>query len=156
MEPMTDKLTFRLESVEATRALGAKISGIARKGDTIALRGDLGAGKTSFAQGFLQARCPGVEVTSPTFTLIQTYGAEDDEIWHVDLYRINDLRELEELGLEEALGERLVLIEWPERMEETLPEDRLDVRLYHGQTAGRRAELCPWGSWCARIEKITT
>ncbi len=154
MEPTTDNLTFSLETVEATRALGAKVAGIARKGDTIALRGDLGAGKTSFAQGFVHARLNDVEVTSPTFTLVQTYGEGDDEIWHVDLYRIDDPRELQELGLDDALGACLVLIEWPERMEQELPRDRLDVSLHHIDGTRRHAVLAPGVSWQGRVRQV--
>ena len=150
MDPAPNNLTFTLESVEATRALGATIAGAARQGDTIALRGDLGAGKTSLAQGFVRAKLGNVEVTSPTFTLVQTYGEEEQEIWHVDLYRIEDAAELEELGLEDAFDVTLVLIEWPERMEAGLPENRLDVLLEHDSAGGRCAILTPRGNWADR------
>ncbi len=156
MDPALNNLTCTLDSVEATRALGATIAGVAQQGDTIALRGDLGAGKTSLAQGFVCARLGDVEVTSPTFTLVQTYGEGDQEIWHVDLYRIEEEAELEELGLEEALGVALVLFEWPERMEEDLPDDRLDIRLEHDRCGGRHAVLTPRGTWVDRRLDLTS
>ncbi|MGY8995339.1 MAG: tRNA (adenosine(37)-N6)-threonylcarbamoyltransferase complex ATPase subunit type 1 TsaE [Alphaproteobacteria bacterium] len=139
-----------LDSVEATRALGARLAGSARQGDTIALRGDLGAGKTSLVQGFVRAKIGDVEVTSPTFTLVQTYGTQEQEIWHVDLYRIEEAVELVELGLEDAFDVALVLIEWPERMEEQLPGDRLDVLLEYDNAGGRLAVLTPRGNWLDR------
>jgi tRNA threonylcarbamoyladenosine biosynthesis protein TsaE len=150
MDPAPNNLMCTLDSVEATRALGATIAEAARQGDTIALRGDLGAGKTSLAQGFVRAKLGNVEVTSPTFTLVQIYGARDQEIWHVDLYRIEEEAELEELGLEDAFEVALVLIEWPERMEADLPDNRLDILLEHDNAGGRRAVLTPRGNWAER------
>lgn len=137
-----------LPDVAATEALGARIAALAEEGDVIALRGDLGAGKTALARGFIRARLGEVEVTSPTFTLVQLYG--DDTIWHVDLYRVEDPRELRELGLEEAFESAICLIEWPERLGEDLPEDRLDVALAFVGKEGREAVVTPHGCWRGR------
>jgi len=135
----------------ATEALGAAIAACAEPGDTVALRGDLGAGKTALARGFIRARLgDSTEVTSPTFTLVQLYGTGDDEIWHVDLYRIESRRELRELGLEDALGSAICLVEWPERLGELLPDDRLDVTLGFLSDGGRRATVEAHGAWTGR------
>lgn len=141
---------LRLADEAATESLGARIAAAARPGDTILLAGDLGAGKTALARGFIRARLGRVEVTSPTFTLVQIHGAGDDEIWHVDLYRIADTSELRELGLEDALGEVICLIEWPDRLGDRLPEDRLEVALSFPAEGGRLATVRPHGAWVGR------
>ncbi len=105
-----------LPDMEATKALAARLAADSRPGTMLALRGTLGAGKTEFARAFIRA-LSGAEVTvnSPTFTLLQTYPTPHGEVWHYDLYRIEDEAALVELGLEEA-AEHIVLIEWPERL----------------------------------------
>ena len=108
-----------LHSLDDTRALAERLARAARAGDVFTLAGDLGAGKTAFARFFIQALCGDVEVTSPTFNLLQTYplpGA--GEIWHYDLYRIEHASALQELGVDEAL-QHITLIEWPERLGKT-------------------------------------
>lgn len=103
--------------VAAMEALAARLATVACAGDTVALSGALGAGKTSFARGFLRGLGFAGEVPSPTFTLVQPYGPPETclPVWHVDLYRLTDAREAEALALEEA-GDAVVLIEWPERL----------------------------------------
>jgi len=115
----------------ATAHLAASLAPLARQRDVIALRGDLGAGKTSFARAFIRALGdPDQEVPSPTFSLVQTYDtAQVTPLWHFDLYRLTDSEEALELGIEEAFAEGIALIEWPERLGNLLPVDRLDVVL---------------------------
>lgn len=96
------------------------------------LWGDLGAGKTTFVRTFLRTYFEDetLEVPSPTFTLVQTYGkSSKDEVWHVDLYRLKSTSELQELGLEEALYQKICLIEWPEILEDWPLLNRVDIRL---------------------------
>ena len=142
----TPSTTRTLPAEAATAALGAELAALAHAGDLICLSGDLGAGKTALARGFIRARLGDVEVTSPTFTLVQIYGEGDDEIWHVDLYRIEEQSELRELGLDEAMETAICLIEWPDRLGDDLPGDRLDVTLTFAADGGRIATLAAHGA----------
>lgn len=101
-----------------TEAFGRLLGERLAPGDVVALSGDLGAGKTTFARGVLRGLGYGGEVASPTFPIVQPYGPPDARIpvWHVDLYRIEDPLELGELGLDEALADSALLIEWPDRL----------------------------------------
>ena len=133
-----------LASESDTLALGAALAAPARCGHVIALSGPLGAGKTTLARGFIQARGETEEVVSPTFTLVQVYETGETPIWHFDLYRLEKPEDVLELGLEEALAGAITLIEWPERLGSLLPASRLDVTLAadaSGNEAGRTAEL---------------
>lgn len=117
-------------------ALAEAMSETAQAGDVFALRGALGAGKSTFARAFIRAAAeragtPADEVPSPTFTLVQTYPAADLTLWHFDLYRIGDPEEIWELGIEEALADGVCLIEWPERAEGLLPARRVEIGLEH-------------------------
>ncbi len=146
-----------LPDIAATEALGAALGAVLRAGDVVALSGPLGAGKSALARAAIRARleAPEMDAPSPTFTLVQTYAAPDGlEIWHVDLYRLDDPSELEELGLEEAFAGAAALIEWPERAGPFLPEDRLDIRL-EPAGAGRRAAIAARGQrWRERIDGL--
>ncbi|HEY2541330.1 MAG TPA: tRNA (adenosine(37)-N6)-threonylcarbamoyltransferase complex ATPase subunit type 1 TsaE, partial [Stellaceae bacterium] len=92
-------IAVNLSNEAATAALAARLAAIARPGDVIALRGELGAGKTAFARAFIRARnSADEEVPSPTFTLVQNYEAAGGAIWHFDLYRLTAADEIWELG----------------------------------------------------------
>lgn len=124
----------------AVCALAGQIGATLAPGDVVALFGDLGAGKTTFARALIRSRFGAdTEVPSPTFTLVQVY-AEDTTmpLWHVDLYRLSDALEAEELGLDEALSHGALLVEWPERWGAGLPEARLDVTLCMAESSARR------------------
>lgn len=101
----------------ATEAVGASLAPLVRAGDVIALSGELGAGKTSLARGLLAALGLQGEAPSPSFAIVQPYAPPEVRlpVLHVDLYRITDPAELEELGLDEAQNDSVLLIEWPER-----------------------------------------
>jgi tRNA threonylcarbamoyl adenosine modification protein YjeE len=108
-----------LSSLEDTKIVASQMAKCAKKGDIYLLFGDLGSGKTTFSQFFIQSffESPNLNVTSPTFPIIQIYGPSQ-ELWHVDLYRIEKPSEINQLGLEEAYGNAIMLIEWPERLGE--------------------------------------
>src|ERR1043165_7946856 len=111
-----------LPDERATASLAARLAALARPGDVIALNGELGAGKTSFARAFIRARGADEDVPSPTFTLAQAYELPDATVWHFDCYRLRDPEEAWELGIEDAFREGISLIEWPERLGTLLPE----------------------------------
>jgi tRNA threonylcarbamoyladenosine biosynthesis protein TsaE len=103
-----------LKSEEETAAAGAALARVARASDVITLSGPLGVGKTALARGFIAALGHRGEVPSPSFAIVQPYEELDLPVWHVDLYRIEDASEIEELGLDAATDAAL-LVEWPER-----------------------------------------
>ena len=129
---------MRLGSPEATEALGRALADSLRTGDVVALFGDLGAGKTTFTRGLLSGLGFEGEVASPTFPIVQVYDDVRVPLWHVDLYRIEDPAELEELALDEALEDYVLVIEWPERLGEVLWADALRLHLVVAE-AGARA-----------------
>src|SRR5712691_9700709 len=145
-------IVIELADEAATAALAARVAALARPGDVIALKGELGAGKTSFARAFIRAR-GGVEaVPSPTFTLVQTYDVGGAAIWHFDCYRLRHPEEAWELAIEDAFNEGISLIEWPERLGPLVPSRRLLIRLCAGSTAtARRAKIDPAAEWAARL-----
>ena len=117
-----DSTTITLPSPEATDAFGRRLASWLRAGDAVLLSGDLGAGKSHLARAVIRALCgAGTEVPSLTFTLVQVYDGPPGPILHADLYRLGDASELDELGLSEALGRDLCLIEWPDRLAEEPP-----------------------------------
>jgi tRNA threonylcarbamoyladenosine biosynthesis protein TsaE len=120
----------------ALGALAAKLAAAIGCPAFVALRGDLGAGKTAFARGFIRA-LPGAaadeDVPSPTFTLVQTYESAKGVVWHFDLYRIEHPAELRELGWDDAIDEGICLVEWPEKAGGALPPGRLEVEITLGK-----------------------
>ena len=154
--PLCRTVEIALDGLAATEALAARIALRARAGDTIALEGPLGVGKTAFARGFIAALAraeglPEEEVPSPSFTLVQTYESAKFMVHHFDLYRVADPREALELGLEDSLADGVALIEWPDRLGTLLPEDRLHVTLSMGEAPdARHARIEPHGSWRER------
>jgi tRNA threonylcarbamoyladenosine biosynthesis protein TsaE len=136
----------------ATAALAARLAALARPGDVIALSGELGAGKTSFARAFIRARGGGESVPSPTFTLVQIYDLAGGAVWHFDLYRLRVAEEAWELGIEDAFSGGISLIEWPERLGPLLPARRLVLALdFVAKQGARRAVLAPGGDWAGRL-----
>ncbi len=155
------KRQLRLDDQAATAALARRLAPLLRRGDLLALWGDLGCGKTSFARALITALPPSdpgsepEEVPSPTFTLVQIYDRTPVPVWHFDLYRIRDPEEVLELGFEQALAEAVSLVEWPERLGPLLPEDRLDLRLDFGAAPeARSAVLEGHGDWAERLADL--
>lgn len=121
--------TFTAPSADATRALGADLAAAARAGDLLALRGDLGAGKTQFAKGFGAGLGVTDTINSPSFVLMAEYAGRLP-LFHVDLYRLDDGREAMAGGLlDERQADGVTLVEWAERLGDALPARRLDVTI---------------------------
>ena len=112
-----------------TIKIAEKFADITKQGDVWALNGTLGAGKSVFARAFIQKLTAAEEVPSPTFTLLQTYGTPDFDIYHYDLYRLERPSEIFELGVEEAFYSGVSLVEWPERMEGFAPRNMWNVSI---------------------------
>jgi tRNA threonylcarbamoyladenosine biosynthesis protein TsaE len=127
---------MNLPDEQATAAFGAALAGAAKTGDVITLSGPLGVGKTSLARGFLEARGHQGEVPSPSFAIVQPYEELDPPVWHVDLYRIEDPSEIEELGLD-AAADAVLLVEWPERAGADMWPEALTLELEFGTEGDR-------------------
>lgn len=142
--------TFRhavpLPDLDATGRLGTAIAAGLQAGDAVALWGDLGTGKTTLARAILRALGVTGDVPSPTFTILQPYDTARLTVSHYDLYRLKSPREMDELGLDDALATGAALVEWPERAPEALPPEALHVRLsLDGGT--RQAKLTGPSRW---------
>ncbi len=127
-----------------------------RAGDVVALHGDLGAGKTTFARFLIRALLgdADAEVPSPTFPIVQHYDTPRFAVTHFDLYRLADADELEEVGFSDACGDSLVLIEWPDRAGASLPSDRIDIHIEMSGTGEQRClRIEGQGAAVARIER---
>ena len=129
-------LVARTSAVGETQALAAELAALAEPGDLLVLAGDLGAGKTAFVQGFGRGLGVTEPITSPTFTLAQQYEGRL-LVHHLDVYRLDQLGEVAELGLGELLDDGgVVLIEWGDAILPVLPNDYLEVRLVYPPVVG--------------------
>lgn len=116
-------------SADETRALGERLAGVLRPGDVVVLSGDLGAGKTVLAKGIAAGLGVTEPVVSPTFTIVREYEG-DVPLQHLDVYRLDHLQEVIDLGLDELLdGHAVTVVEWGEAVTALLPADRLEVSL---------------------------
>ena len=150
------RVRLLLPDQESTRTFGARLAGLVRPGDVIALRGALGAGKTELARALIRARAgAAIEVPSPSYTLVQDYRVGDLVIRHIDLYRIADATELLELGLDAPAADEVWLIEWPERAGAALPPDRLEIVLRQGEAPDSRiAKVTAGPRWEQRLDTL--
>ncbi len=149
---MPDESLF-LKDEAATIRFGEDMALALRQGDYVALNGDLGAGKSTFARAVIRAIADDswLEVPSPTFTLVQTYALRIP-VAHFDLYRIADAAELDELGFDEALSDGICLVEWPEKGDGALPNEKISLRFLH-EGDGRRIEIDAPAPALARIRR---
>ncbi len=158
--------TAQSHSLAQTVAFGEAVASQLQAGDLVALIGELGAGKTQLVRGL--ANGLGVQrdaVVSPTFVIAQEYVSEKPDrprLIHIDAYRIHKLDELESIGYEitgNTLGGELrqgsvLAIEWADRLDELVGEDRLEVRLFHAGDDARRVELVAHGTWRGRFASL--
>jgi tRNA threonylcarbamoyladenosine biosynthesis protein TsaE len=145
----------QLADAAATQSLGAELARGMAPG-IIYLNGDLGAGKTTLARGFLRGLGYEGKVCSPTYTLVEPYAVEPCRVYHLDLYRLADAEELEWLGLRDMLAEdALLLVEWPERGRGYLPAADLIIDLDYcgkGRAASLYAGTAVGERWLNRME----
>ena len=146
---------MRLTGSAETSAVGATLADLVRVGDVIALDGDLGAGKTTLARGLILALGFEGDVPSPSFPIVVPYAPPDLRLplWHVDLYRIEQRAEAEELGLDDARDEVVLIVEWPERLGRERWPDALWLELAPEGTGRRLTAQVPaaWeGRWPPR------
>ena len=136
----------------ATLALGARLATVLRAGDVVALCGPLGGGKTTLARGCLSGLGYTGEVASPTFTIVQSYDRDADRlpVLHVDLYRLENADEADELGLDDALADHALLIEWPERLGDRLWPQALRLALQVAGDGARRLTAHVPAAWIGR------
>jgi tRNA threonylcarbamoyl adenosine modification protein YjeE len=143
-----------LPHLAVTDALAAKLAKLLRRGDIVALQGDLGAGKTTLARALLRALGITGDVPSPTFTLVQTYETAVFTVYHFDLYRLKSADELDELGWDEALADGVTLVEWPERAVGRLPARALTLHFSMGADGARSCVVDAPPVWGQRLEGI--
>ncbi|HEX8655790.1 MAG TPA: tRNA (adenosine(37)-N6)-threonylcarbamoyltransferase complex ATPase subunit type 1 TsaE [Allosphingosinicella sp.] len=143
---------FLLRGPHDTEAFGSRLAALLRPGDVVALSGELGVGKTTLARGLLRGLGFEGDVASPTFPLVIAYEppATRLPLWHVDLYRIEDPAEIEELGLDEARLDSALAVEWPERLGAALWPDALRLRIEPAGEGGRALTARAPAAWGER------
>ncbi|OPX84524.1 MAG: tRNA threonylcarbamoyladenosine biosynthesis protein TsaE [Pelotomaculum sp. PtaB.Bin104] len=148
--------SIKTSSPDETARLGEKLGILLRSGDVVCLSGDLGAGKTRFTQGLAVGLGVSGPVTSPTFTIVNEYPQGRLPLYHMDVYRLNDHQEMEDIGYEEYFySSGVTVIEWAERVIELLPVERLDIvisRCPEGEDI-RSVTLIPHGEGPAALVK---
>lgn len=151
------RIELRTETADETRDVGDALAGLLQPRDTLVLTGDLGAGKTTLVQGIGRGLGVDEHVASPTFTLIREYAGRLD-VAHVDVYRLERVQDVVDLGLDEVGGpDRVLLVEWGDAVEDLLPADRLRIELttLDPDSETRRLVLEPHGgAWAARWERL--
>lgn len=140
-----------LAGAPETERLGRVVGSAMRAGDVALLDGSIGAGKTTFVRAAISDLIGhSEEIPSPTFTLVQTYEAEE-QIWHADLYRLSDMDEIAELGLEEAFADSIVFVEWPDRLGSLRPMRHLAISISPDGN-GRRVDISLVGGGWSHIQ----
>lgn len=142
-------------SPDETRQLARELSALLKAGDVISLTGDLGAGKTCFVQGLAEALGIEEHITSPTFTILKPYKGSIP-LYHFDLYRLDTLEEMTDIGLMDYLpGDGVTVLEWGDKAGTLLPAERLDIDFSYEGESDRLVRLCPKGTdWEQRVGSL--
>jgi tRNA threonylcarbamoyladenosine biosynthesis protein TsaE len=139
-----------LKDERATMAFGRKLARELRAGDVVTLSGALSAGKTTLVRGLLGALGHEGEVPSPSFAIVQPYEGIDPPVWHVDLYRIENASDLEELGLDDIRRDGVLIVEWPEHAGSDAWPEALALSLEVGDNGSRALTAQVPASWEGR------
>lgn len=137
--------SYYAASIAETEAIAAKLAGMLHKGSTLALYGEMGAGKTAFVRGLVKALCPECLplVHSPTFAIVNEYAGSQVTVYHFDLYRITDEDDLYSTGFYDCIsGDGIVIIEWSERIESAIPADAIRLKIEKCGDTERRFTPC--------------
>ena len=150
------RIELRAQTADDTRSVGEAFADLLRPRDAVILTGDLGAGKTTLVQGIARGLGVTDRVVSPTFTLVREYHGRL-EVAHVDVYRLERIQDVMDLGLEElGDGEAVLLVEWGDAVEEVLPADHVTIELTGAEDDdARRLVFTPGGqTWVERWERL--
>ncbi|MDZ7674350.1 MAG: tRNA (adenosine(37)-N6)-threonylcarbamoyltransferase complex ATPase subunit type 1 TsaE [Acidimicrobiales bacterium] len=150
-------LRARTDCVDATKEVAAEVAALVGPGDVLLLAGDLGAGKTAFTQGFGGALGVEEQITSPTFTLARHYEDGRLTLHHIDVYRLERLSEMQDIGIAELLdSDGVIVVEWGDLIAPAMPADHLEIRFTYGDADDDRdLELrCVGSRWSARERSL--
>lgn len=151
------ELIVNLDNESTTQSLGIALSELIKIGDIILLEGEMGSGKTFLARSIisnlLEEKYKGIEIPSPTFSLVQEYNCKQFTLGHADLYRIKSSNELEALGIDNILERGPVLIEWPEKIKNFYENDTLEIK-FKNINEKKSIELTNIKGWKKRISLI--
>lgn len=135
-------MIINIGGIKDTQRLAVLTSKHIKNSDVILLKGDLGSGKTTFAQFFIKNLTHAENVSSPTFNIVNIYEKDDITIWHYDLYRIKNIEEIYEIGIEESLSNAVSIIEWPELIESIIHENKIIIYFIHNHNEnGRKVQI---------------
>jgi len=150
-------LSLHLNNAAETTGLAKRLAAVLVAGDVILLSGNMGVGKSHFARSAILSMLNQPEdIPSPTFTLVQTYEGATAEIWHADLYRLNDPSEVEELGLLDAFESAICFVEWPDRLGDLTPQNALSLTLVSEHNDDQRLASFEWSDdrWAKRLKGV--
>lgn len=149
---MWNDVPLLLPDEAATVGLARWVAPHLKPGDVLLISGPIGAGKSALCRAIIRALCgDDTEVPSPTFTIVQPYDTPAGALWHCDLYRLGDVQEVVELGLDEAFDTAICLIEWPDRLGDLTPPNALHLRMQAGPDAHQICAHDGSGHWQKRL-----
>ena len=130
-----------LNNLKDTKRFGKKLAQIARQDDIFLLIGNLGSGKTTIARAFIKYLTKNDKIISPTFPMLITYEYDSNIIWHYDMYRLENPADVWNLNLEDALNNGIILIEWPEIIEQLIPSKKIEIIISELKENKRSVEI---------------